>query len=302
MDRMTALSAFRAVVALGSFSGAARQLGLSPAAISKNIAELEAHLSARLLNRTTRRVSLTEAGAAYHERISRVLDDLADADATLGHVAQVPRGLLRVSAPATLTLVALSQALPRFLARHPQISLDLHTDDRRVDLVRDGYDFAIRGSDRLEDSGLVARRLGVLRHVLCGAPAYFEQHGKPRKPEDLRTHACVQFSLSDHSDVWTFTRGKQVTQVPIAGRFKASSSLVVRDALLAGHGLSLIPEVYVREALRQGRLLPVLRGWKTDETTVYAVYPSRRFVPAKVRVFLEFLVQVFDDLRLGTSG
>jgi DNA-binding transcriptional LysR family regulator len=292
---MTALSVFRAVVALGSFSQAARQLGLSPAAISKNVTELEAHLGTRLLNRTTRRMSLTEAGTTYYERVSRVLDDLADADAAVGSVAQVPRGTLRVSAPVSVTLVAIASALPRFLAANPAVSLDLHTDDRRVDLVRDGFDLAVRGTDVLEDSGMVTRTLCVLKHVLCAAPSYFERAGTPRRPEELRDHACVRFSLSGHADLWTFERAGEVVPVPVHGRYRVSSSLAVREALLAGFGLSLIPELYVRDALASGALVPALQDWSADETTLYAVYPSRQFVPAKTRAFIDFLLDAFTS-------
>jgi len=296
MDRMTALSVFRTVVDLGSFSQASRALGLSPAAISKNIAELESHLSARLLNRTTRRMSLTEAGADYYDKISRILDDLTEADGSVGQSVAAPRGRLKISAPVSVTLVALAEALPRFLTLYPDIALDVRTDDRRVDLVRDGYDLAIRGSDLLEDSGLVARKLAVLKHALCAAPAYFERHGRPQAPTDLAGHACVQFSLSDHADAWTFVRGAETVRVAVAGRYKISSSLAVREALISGFGLSLIPELYVRDALADGRLEAALTDWRGDETGLYAVYPSRRFTPAKVRVFVDFLIGVFDGL------
>ena len=295
MDRMTALTVFRTVVSVGSFSGAAKQLGLSPAAVSKNIGELETHLRARLLNRTTRRLSLTEAGAQYYERVSHILDDLDEADGSVGDLQQQPAGLLRVSAPITLTLLTISPALPRFLARHPGISLDLHLDDRRVDLIRDGYDCALRGSDKLEDSRLVARRLMVLKHVLCGAPSYFERCGMPRDPSALVDHSCVQFTLSDHSAVWAFRKDGRTVTVPVNSRYKVSSSLAVRDALLAGFGLSLIPELYVRSQLAEGALVPALTEWESDETTIYAVYPSRHFLPAKMKVFLEFLAAELGD-------
>ncbi|NRO98074.1 LysR family transcriptional regulator [Paraburkholderia sp. NMBU_R16] len=297
MDRMTALTVFRTVVSVGSFSRAAKQLGLSPAAVSKNIGELETHLRARLLNRTTRRLSLTEAGTQYYERIARILDDLDEADGSVGELQQQPAGQLRVSAPITLTLLTISQSLPRFLARHPGLSLDLHLDDRRVDLIRDGYDCALRGSDRLEDSRLVARKLMVLKHVLCAAPSYFERCGMPNDPLELADHSCVQFTLSDHSAAWAFRKDGRSVTVPVTSRYKVSSSLAVRDALLAGFGLSLIPELYVRSHLAEGSLVPALTEWESDETTIYAVYPSRHFLPAKMKVFLDFLAK-----ELGESG
>ncbi|MDV2964732.1 LysR family transcriptional regulator [Nitratireductor aquimarinus] len=294
MDRFTALNVFRTVVELGSFAGAARRLRLSPAAVSKNIRELEAHLAVRLINRTTRRMSLTEAGALYHRRIAGILDDLEDADATLGPLQQEPRGLLRVSAPMATSLVALSPAIPQFLERYPEITLDLRLDDRRVNIIEDGFDLAIRGSDRLENSSLIARKLLVLDHVLCCAPAYLERAGPLETPEDLRHHECVQFSLSGHADEWTFHRAGRSVTVPVNGRYKVTSSLAVRDALLAGFGVSMTPRLYVREHLAAGALVPLIPDWTPMDTTLYAIYPSARHVQAKVRAFLDFLVETLS--------
>ncbi|MBN9528473.1 MAG: LysR family transcriptional regulator [Alphaproteobacteria bacterium] len=293
MDRLTALTVFRHIVDTGSLAAAGRRLRLSPAAVSKNLAELEARLQVRLLNRTTRRLSLTEAGSLYYGNVARILDDLDAADRALGPLQQAPAGTLRVAAPMTVTLVCLSAAIPRFLARHPQVSLDLNLDDRRVDVVKEGYDLAIRGSDSLEDSSLAARRLMVMRHVLCAAPAYFAAYGEPARPDDLRRHACVQFMLSGHAAQWEFRRGDEVARIAIDGRYKVTSSLAVRDALLAGFGLSLIPEPYVRGDLAAGRLRAVLTDWTKVETSVYAIFPSRRYVVPALRVFLDFLTDEF---------
>ncbi len=295
MDHLTALRVFREVVERNSFAAAARRLCLSPAAVSKNIGELEAHLSTRLLNRTTRRLSLTEAGQQYYTQIAQILDELDEADRALGPMQGEPSGTLRVSAPMSLTLTQLADAIPQFLCRYPQLSLDLRLDDRRVDLVKEGFDVAIRGSDKLEDSSLVARKLMSMTHVLCGAPAYFSRHGLPDSPEALRQHECVQFSLSGHARLWSFRKngaqGDVQVDVPIDGRYKVTSSLVVREALLAGFGISLIPLIYVREDIAQGRLATVLDEWSTVETHVYAVYPSRRYLNPKVRAFVDFLIE-----------
>lgn len=254
MDRLTALEVFRHAAELGSFAGASRHLGLSPAAVSKNIGELEAHLGVRLFHRTTRRMSLTEEGSLYYERVVRVLDELEDADGALSAMREVPRGLLRVSAPMTLALVRLSSAIPEFLSRNPELSLDLQLEDRRVNLVKEGFDIALRGSDHLEDSTLIARKLMTLDHVVCGAPAYFERAGVPASPEELPRHACVRFTLSGHANEWTFQKGNRSIKVPVQGRYKVASSLAVRDALRAGFGLSLIPRIYVEEDTRRGSI------------------------------------------------
>ncbi|MEM0947246.1 MAG: LysR family transcriptional regulator [Pseudomonadota bacterium] len=290
MDRMTALTVFRTVVELGSFAGASRKLGLSPAAVSKNVSELEAYLSARLINRTTRRMSLTEAGALYFERVTRILDQLGEADATLQAVQDEPTGVLRVSAPMTVTLFGLSRAIPNFLDRYPDLSLDLRLDDRRVNLIEDGFDIAIRGSDNLEDSGLIARKLMTMEHVLCASPSYFQRHGRPKRPSELGQHNCVQFSLSGHANEWSFKKAGRVEKVSIRGRYKVTSSLAVRDALRTGFGLSLIPRMYVADDLASGELVETLADWVPNETTLYAVYPSRRYVLSKVRIFLDFLI------------
>lgn len=291
MDHLTALKVFRQVVEQGGFAAASRQLGLSPAAVSKNIAELEAHVAARLLNRTTRRMSLTEAGRQYYDQVARILDDLREAESSLGPLQQEPAGTLRVSAPLSLSLTLLAGAMPRFLARYPRLSLDLHLEDRRIDLVKEGFDVAIRGSDRLEDSSLVARKLLTLDHVLCGAPAYFRQHGVPVQPADLRRLECVRFTLSGHADEWTFQRAGQVERIPARGRYQVSSSLAVCDALRAGFGVSLVPRVYVQADLDSGALQAVLPDWVPVQTEVYAVYPSRRHMVAKVRALVDFLVE-----------
>jgi DNA-binding transcriptional LysR family regulator len=241
-------------------------------------------LGVRLLNRTTRRVSLTEAGSLYYDQITRVLDDLAVADGSLGPLQETPKGVLRISAPTTLTLLtSLSRALPKFLARYPELSIDLRMDDRRVNIVEDGFDLAIRAVDNLEDSSLVARKLMTTPHVVCAAPSYLDRFGVPQEPADLRLHNCVQFTLSGHPDEWVFSRGDHSVRVPISGRYKVTSSLAVRDALCAGFGLSLIPSIYVKAEIAGGHLRTFLDDWSVVELSVYAVYPSRRHVVPNAR-------------------
>ena len=295
MDRFVALQVFRQVAELKSFAEAGRRLNLSAPAITKNIAELEAHVGARLINRTTRRMSLTDEGRIYLEHVARGLDALAEADQVLGPVRAAPSGTLRVSAPMTVTLTRLSRAIPRFLGRYPDLKLDLHLDDRRVDIVREAFDLAVRGSDNLEDSSLVARRLAVMQHVLCAAPSYFASRRLPRTPSDLKSHAHVRFSLSAHADVWSFTREGRTERVAVDARYSVSSSLAVRDALRSGFGVSLIPRPYVEEDLREGRLQAALEDWSADETTLYAVYPSRHHMTPKLRAFVDFLVAEFNE-------
>lgn len=289
MDKLVALKVFRSVVEQGSFAKGARRVGLSPAAISKNIAELEAQLNVRLLNRTTRRMSLTEAGQIYYDQVARVLDDLQAADRSLGPLSERPSGLLRVSAPLTFTVTQLSARIIRFLETYPDLTLDLQLDDRRVDLITEGFDVAIRGIVRLEDSSLIVRKLTTLDMVVCASPDYLLRNGAPDNPMDLRQHNCIQFTLASHADEWTFTRGPQVLRVPISGRYKVTSSFAIHDALLHGFGIGMIPRQYIEADIRSGRLVTVLNDWKPTDTTVYITYPSRQHVLPKVRAFVDFL-------------
>lgn len=294
MDRFTASQVFRHVAELNSFAEAGRRLGLSPAAVSKNIAELETHVGARLINRTTRRMSLTEEGRIYLQHVVRGLDAFSDADQALCPIKAAPSGTLRVSAPMSVTLTRLSTAIPRFLSRHPGITLNLHLDDRRVDIIQDGFDLAIRGSDGLEDSSMIARKLAVMPHVVCASPAYFNARGKPEKPSDLKSHDCIRFSLSGHADLWEFSKDGRTETIAIDARYSVTSSLAIRDALREGFGLSLVPYPYVENDLKEGRLQQALEDWSTVETILYAVYPSRQHLAPKVRVFVEFVMEEFS--------
>lgn len=294
MDRYTALQVFRQVAELNSFAEAGRRLNLSPAAISKNVAELEASLGARLINRTTRRMALTDEGKLYLEHVVRGLDALLDGDRALGPITQQPGGTLRVAAPMTVALTQFSSVIPQFLSLYPDLKLDLHLDDRRVDIVQEGFDLAIRGSDNLEDSSLIARKLAVMPHVVCAAPVYLGAHGEPMTPAELSAHNCIRFSLSGHADQWEFKKGAQTQKIAVKARYSVTSSLAVRDALRAGFGISLIPLPYVEDDLKSGALQRVLCDWDTVETTLYAIYPSRQHLAPKIRAFVDFLAATFS--------
>lgn len=291
MDRLTALNVFRAVAEHRSFAVASRRLGLSPAAVSKNISELEAHLNARLFNRTTRHISLTEAGLLYYDRIAPALDELSGADRLIGQIGAGPTGLLKVAAPVSLSLVCLVKLIPQFLADYPDISIRLDMDDRKVDIIDGGYDVAIRGSDRLEDSSLVAKKLMELPHVVCAAPSYLSKHTPPVVPADLGQHQCLGYVLSDHAKEWIFMRGSDRVRVPVTGRFAATSSLAVREAAAEGLGLALLPRAYVEDDLAKGRLVHMLGDWQVPVASVHAIYPSRHQLTPKLRVFLDFLAK-----------
>lgn len=295
MDRLISLQVFRQVAEQGSFAAAGRALGLSAPAISKHIAELEAHLGVRLIQRTTRRMALTDEGSTYLAHITRGLDALSEAEAVLSRTKLTPTGTLRVSAPMTVTLIRLSDAIPAFLSRYPNLKLELHLDDRRVDIVREGFDVAIRGYSTPEDSSLVARRLGVMSYVLCATPGYFHTHGKPKTPSDLIGLDHIRFPHGANAEAWDFRNGNRKERIRIQARYSVTSSLAVRDALRAGFGVSLIPRCYIEDDLQAGHLETALDDWTTLDTTHYAVYPTRRHLAPKIQVFIEFLMDRFQS-------
>lgn len=295
MDKLTAIRVFRHVAELGSFAAAAKRMSLSPAAVSKNIRELEEHLGAQLVNRTTRRMSLTEAGSLYHKSVVRVLDRLAAADQSVSEMKATPAGHLRVSAPMTFSLTALTERIPEFLSAYPEVTLDLSLEDRIVNIVEEGYDVAIRASAKLEDSSLMAKKLSTMRHVVCASPAYLKKHGRPTHPRELEDHERIAFSLSTHTHGWPLHKGEETHLVPVQGRYKVSSSIAIRHALVAGFGIGMIPDMYVRDELATGTLIPALKGWHGPEHPVYAIYPARRFETAKLRAFLDFLSDILKS-------
>ncbi|MCH9807743.1 MAG: LysR family transcriptional regulator [Alphaproteobacteria bacterium] len=297
MDHLTALRVFRAVVDCGTFAGAARDLGLSNAAVSKNVGELESHLGTRLLNRTTRAMSLTEAGARFHARVSRLLEDLADAEAEASDLADAPRGRLRVSAPMSWGLVRLAPMLPEFLALHPHVALDVAYTDAKVDVVGGGFDVVIRGEGSLTDSSFIARKLCELDRIVCASPDYVATHGRPRHPETLSEHECLIYSLAASPETWHFTRNGKSLSIKVAGRYRANSSLAIGDAATAGTGIALIPRDYVRTPLKEGRLVQLLKPWRPERQGLHAIYPSSRHVPARLRAFVDFLVAKLPGSR-----
>lgn len=296
MEKLTALNVFRVVCELASFSGAARKLRLSNAAVSKNVRELEEELGARLLERTTRRVRMTQAGEAYWRRISAILDELQVVDAETKDQSRVPRGTLRVAAPMSLGIAQLAPLVGAFLVEHPGLHVELEMNDRYIDVVGEGFDVALRGG-ALSDSSLVARKLGPIARVLCASPAYLRQHGRPGRPQDLARHRCLVYSLAKSPTRWTLTRKSRRVRLEIKGPFSVNSSLALAGAARAGAGIALVPEVTVRDALANKQLEAVLRDWSAEPQSLFAVYPRHHQVSQRVRLFVDFLAA-----RLGTAG
>lgn len=280
---------FAKVVETGSFTAAAAALNLPKSTISRKVAQLEERLDARLLQRTTRKISLTEIGRAYYERCQRIVADIVAAESLVGELQAAPRGLLRVTAPVDLGGLYLGGIVAAFLATEPEIQIEAVIVDRLLDLVDERVDLALRFGP-LPDSSLVARRLGVIRMVPCAAPAYLARSGPLDHPDHLADHQVVAFIPTTRMRSWQLrTREGEEVDVMPTPRFSANALQAVQDAARAGAGVTLLPDFAVNDDLRAGRLVRVLAGWCGYEGEIFAVYPSTRNLSPKLRAFLDFL-------------
>ncbi|NLO79159.1 MAG: LysR family transcriptional regulator [Xanthomonadaceae bacterium] len=296
MDRFAAMQAFVAVVETGSFVRAGERLGLSATSVSRAVAALEAHLDVRLLYRTTRRVSLTDAGRTYYRYAVDLLADLAEAEAAVSADSRTASGVLRLSVPVTFGVLHLAPLLPRFRQQHPGLTLDLSLDDRITDLVEEGRDLAVRISRELLATTLVARPLTSTQLVVCAAPSYLARFGAPQSPEELGRHQCLLYSYADQAGQWAFRAPDgSVHHVAVKGVMIANNGDVLRLAALAGEGIVVQPSFIVGDDLLSGRLVPLLQDYALPPLKVYAVYPGRRHLPAKVRLFIEFLKAAWGE-------
>lgn len=293
MDRFQAIAAFVKVVEAGSFAGAAERLDVSVSSVSRLVADLEAHLGTRLLNRTTRRLSLTESGRTFHEHGVQLLADLDEAEAAAGAEAVVPRGTLRITCGTGFGNAHLAGAVAAFMARYPQVRFDVELSDRMSDLVDEGFDAAVRigGSPA---SNLVGRRIGTTALVCCASPSYLARHGEPRTPEDLVHHPCLLYQYASQRDVWTFAGpGGETRRVRVSGPVFADNGSFLAAMACEGAGITYEPDFAVGTAVRAGRLVPILRDYPPPSTPIHVMYPSRRHLSAKVRAFAQFLAERF---------
>jgi DNA-binding transcriptional LysR family regulator len=295
MDALSDIAVFIQVVDSGSFTATADRLGLSKSVVSKYVTRLEDRLGARLLNRTTRRLSLTEVGRAFYERSRKGLQEIEEAEAEVSRLQSAPRGVLRLNSPMSFGIQHIAPALAEFMALYTDLSVEMSLDDRRVNLVEEGFDLAIRIGE-LPDSSLVARRLGPCRHVVCGAPGYFKRHGVPRSLDELRRHNAIAYQYQDSPREWRFIspHGNPVS-VPVSGSLQMNNSLALREALLQEAGIMLTPTFIVGADLQAGRLQAILQEYKALEVSIYAVYPQRRHLSPKVRAFIDFLLVRFAE-------
>ena len=292
MDTFAAMRVFVAVVERSGFSAAASALDLSTASVTRQVAALEKRLGTRLLNRTTRRVGLTSAGAAYYQRAVQLLAELDDIEAAVGAQALVPSGLLRINAPVSFGIARLGPLLAGYRVRYPQVKLDLSLSDRLVDMVEEGFDVAIRIT-RQPAPNLIARKLADARLLLCAAPDYLARAGTPAAPADLARHACLAYSYWSGGDEWTLQGPAGEATVRIDGGLRANNGDVLREAALAGMGIVLQPDFVVGADLAASRLRQVLPDWQVPPVGIHAVYASRSHLAPKVRSFIDWLVEAF---------
>lgn len=294
MDRFRELECFVAVVEAGSFVGAGEALSLSKAAISRSVIELEARLGARLLQRTTRRLSLTDAGQAYYARCKQLLADLDEADGAVGAVTGRPVGRLRINAPFSFGILHLAPLWGPFIERYPDVELDVTLSDRIVDVVDEGFDAVVRIS-RMTDSSLVFRRLATTRIVLAASPAYLARYGEPRRIEELASHRVIAYSYRSEGDAWRFETPEGPRDVQTRPCMRTNNGDTCRAIALADQGIVLQPDFLIHEDLRQGRLVEVLPDCRAADIGIYIVYPSRKYLSVKVRALIDYLAASFES-------
>lgn len=294
MDLFASMKMYVAVVDGGSFAAAADKLEISRAMVSKQIQKLEEHLGTRLMNRTTRRLSLTETGREFYERSTQIMGDVEEAEQIAGQMTRRAQGVLRVTIPLSFGQHRLGAVLGDYAQAYPQVQLDVSLSDRKVDLVDEGFDLAIR-IGAMPQSDLIARKLGGVRSVVCAAPAYLAAHGAPRTPADLARHACLGYTLTGTGADWRLEGADGTVVVPVSGPIRADNGDILRLAARGGAGIVFQPEFIVGDDIAAGRLVRLLPQWQSAELGVYAVYPSRKHLSAKVRTFVDFLVAALAD-------
>jgi DNA-binding transcriptional LysR family regulator len=291
MDRMTSMATFVKVVESGGFSAAARTLGMSPSMVTAHVQSLEERLGVRLLNRSTRRVSLTEVGHAYYERCLQVLADVEDADQIAQALQSTPRGTLRLNTSIAIPPL-LAPVIAEFVALYPDVSINLTMTDRMIDLVEEGFDLAVRNMS-VPDSSLVVRRVATYRFVVAGAPSYLAARGTPEQPADLAHHNCLVYSHSAWGNEWRFAAPNGEQSVTVRGNLQANSDNALRLAAVHGQGLALAPSFLLIDEIKAGRLIPVLTEFLQTENAINAIYPHRHHLSAKVRSFIDLLAKHF---------
>jgi DNA-binding transcriptional LysR family regulator len=292
VETLSRMAVFAKVVDAGSFSAAAQELGVSKSAVSKQVAKLEDYLGARLLNRTTRRLSLTEVGQAFYERCTRIVAEAEEAELAVTRLSDAPRGVLRVTVPVSFGLGHVGPAIGDFMTQFPELTVEMTLTDRKVDLIEEGLDVAVRVGE-MPDSSLIARKVASTRRIVCAAPGYWRKYGKPSHPGELKQHHCLLYAYNQPPDEWSFAGPRGRIAVRVRGRMKANNGEILRDAATAGVGVIFSPTFIVGDSVKRGVLEPALTDFEEAPMGIHAVYPHNRHLSAKVRAFVGFLAERF---------
>ena len=290
MDRLSAMQLYCHIVEAGQLSIAADQLNLSKGTVSKQLAKLEVHLGGRLLNRTTRRLTPTEAGIAFYERAKLILESVDEAECVVSGFTAEPRGTLKINAPMSFGARYLGRLLADYQNKYPLVNIDISLHDRQVDVIDEGYDLVLRIA-ALEDSSLIVRRLTPCRIVLCASPSYLEKHGEPKTPEELKKHQCLLYTYNDSSKYWTLQNSAaKKKQIPVNGPLLANNGDLICDAMIGGMGIASLPTFIVGNAIKTGDAKVILPEWKPESSDISLLYPSNKQLSAKVRAFIDMAV------------
>jgi len=302
MNKFSDLEAFTAVVETGTFSAAGERLGIAKSVVSRRISQLEQRLGSQLLHRTTRRLSLSDAGKNFYQRAVQILADLDEAEQSVTEETTELRGLLKLAAPLSFGLTHLSNCIFDFLSEHPAIELNMDLNDRNVNLVEEGFDMAVRIGE-LEDSTLVARRLGTIRQVTCASPSYLQQHGEPEHPDDLKQHIGLQYNNISYKRQWTYekVKGKEIIAQPQI-RIRANNGEALAAASAAGMGITKGPTFILGSLIKAGKLRTILDEYQSPPIGIYAVYPPGRLIPRRIQVFSDCLAGRFGDHPYWDEG
>jgi DNA-binding transcriptional LysR family regulator len=296
MDRITAMATFVKVVDAGSFTAVARNLNIGLTSVARQVGMLEERLGVRLLVRSTRRLALTEEGRTYYDHARRILNEVEDAELVLAKRSAEPTGRLAVCAPVLFGRLVIAPLLPQFLAANPRVTVDLTLADRAVNLVEEGFDVLVLAGP-LEDSSLIAHKIGNARRVVCGSPAYLERHGVPRIPADLKAHDCIVFTMLDDDRRWLFRTGQGEQSVPVTGRLRSNNADTVLAAALGGAGLILAPWMQVHNNVVSGELKIVLEEFELPPAPLHALFPHAKLLSPKVRAFTDMLSEHFPRIE-----
>jgi len=295
-DRYNEMAVFCRVATLGSFSAAARELDLTPSAVSKLISRLEDRLAVRLFQRTTRRLNLTDEGDMFFDRAKEIITDIDDAETQVAALQSTATGTLNITAISAFARTQLCQLMPAFMARHPELNVELSLTERQVDLINERVDMAILISEEVLDQSLISRKLATNKRVICASPDYIKKFGKPEKPEDLLQHNCLTHASIHQFNDWQFREDGEIKVYSINGNFRTNSASALHEAVKAGIGIARLATFVTQPSLASGELVPLLTEHTYDTSNIMAVYPHRRHLSTRVRAFIDFLIDEFTPV------